>query len=238
MSSGISASSDFIATSDNGTDSTKYIDLGINSSGFTNSGWTISGANDGYLYVNSGNLTLGTDTSGKTVAIHVGGTLASNIAATFNAGGTASSSTSTGAVVVNGGIGVSGAVYASSFSGSGSNLTSLTAGNLSGTIPSAVLGTSTHYIGTTAIALNRSSASQTLTGVSIDGNAATATSADLLDGQHGSYYAPLASPTFTGVPTAPTASSGTNTTQVATTAFVENRGIAAEDMAIAFAIAL
>lgn len=33
-------------------------------------------------------------------------------------------------------------------------------------------------------------------------------------------YAPLASPAFTGVPTAPTASSGTNTTQLATTAFV------------------
>jgi hypothetical protein len=32
--------------------------------------------------------------------------------------------------------------------------------------------------------------------------------------------APLASPTFTGTPTAPTAASGTNTTQVATTAFV------------------
>jgi len=49
----------------------------------------------------------------------------------------------------------------------------LTAGNLSGTIPSGVLGNSTHYVGTTAIALNRGSASQTLTGVSIDGNAAT-----------------------------------------------------------------
>jgi WD40 repeat protein len=33
-------------------------------------------------------------------------------------------------------------------------------------------------------------------------------------------YAPIASPTFTGTPTAPTATSGTNTTQVATTAFV------------------
>lgn len=33
-------------------------------------------------------------------------------------------------------------------------------------------------------------------------------------------YAPLASPTFTGVPAAPTAAPGTNTTQLATTAFV------------------
>jgi hypothetical protein len=38
--------------------------------------------------------------------------------------------------------------------------------------------------------------------------------------------APLASPTFTGVPAAPTASPGTNTTQIATTAFVlANQGL-------------
>jgi hypothetical protein len=36
-----------------------------------------------------------------------------------------------------------------------------------------------------------------------------------------STYAPLASPALTGVPTAPTATIGTNTTQVATTAFVQ-----------------
>ena len=35
-----------------------------------------------------------------------------------------------------------------------------------------------------------------------------------------STYAPIASPTFTGVPAAPTATAGTNTTQVATTGFV------------------
>ena len=35
-------------------------------------------------------------------------------------------------------------------------------------------------------------------------------------------YAPLASPALTGTPTAPTATAGTNTTQIATTAFVQN----------------
>ena len=35
-------------------------------------------------------------------------------------------------------------------------------------------------------------------------------------------YAPLASPAFTGTPTAPTATAGTNTTQIATTAFVKS----------------
>ena len=70
-----------------------------------------------------------------------------------------------------------GVLTATGFSGSGASLTSLTAGNLTGTIPSGVLGNSSLYIGTTAIALNRASASQTLTGTSIDGNAGTATSA-------------------------------------------------------------
>ncbi len=37
-----------------------------------------------------------------------------------------------------------------------------------------------------------------------------------------SLYAPKASPAFTGTPTAPTAASGTNTTQLATTAFVQS----------------
>ena len=37
-------------------------------------------------------------------------------------------------------------------------------------------------------------------------------------------YAPLASPTFTGIPSAPTAPTATNTTQIATTAFVKAQG--------------
>lgn len=70
-----------------------------------------------------------------------------------------------------------GTLTATAFSGSGAALTSLTAGNLLGTIPSGVLGNSTLYIGTTAIALNRASASQTLTGTNIDGSAGSATTA-------------------------------------------------------------
>lgn len=70
-----------------------------------------------------------------------------------------------------------GILTATGFSGSGANLTSLPAGQLSGTIPSAVLGNSSLFIGTTSIALNRASASQSLTGVSIDGSAGSATTA-------------------------------------------------------------
>lgn len=58
-----------------------------------------------------------------------------------------------------------GTLTATVFSGSGASLTSLPAGQLSGTIPSAVLGNSTHYIGTTAVTLNRASANLALTGI-------------------------------------------------------------------------
>jgi len=89
-------------------------------------------------------------------------------ASTYSPIAGSSSLTTTGTITTGTWSGLFGAV-------SGANLTNLTAGNLTGTIPSTVLGNSTHYIGTTSIALNRASASQSLTGVSIDGNAATAT---------------------------------------------------------------
>ena len=66
---------------------------------------------------------------------------------------------------------------------SGANLTGLTAGNLSGTIPSGVLGNSTVYIGTTGVALNRASAGLTLDGLTLttpDIGVATATSVNKL----------------------------------------------------------
>lgn len=46
--------------------------------------------------------------------------------------------------------------------------------------------------------------------------------------------APKASPALTGTPTAPTAAAGTNTTQIATTAFVQNAVQAASGGAVAF----
>lgn len=56
--------------------------------------------------------------------------------------------------------------------------------------------------------------------------------ADLLDGQHGSYYAPISSPALSGTPTAPTAALNTNTTQIATTAFVVGQGYIKQNQTI------
>ena len=80
----------------------------------------------------------------------------------------------------------------------------------------------------TSTYLTKTSASNTYLGKTA--KAASATSADSAtkatqDGSGNvitSTYAPLASPTFTGTPKVPTATAGTNTTQIATTAFVMN----------------
>jgi len=79
-------------------------------------------------------------------------------ATTLGSGVTGSSLTSVGTITTGTWSGSFGAV-------SGANLTSLTAGNLSGTIPSAVLGNSSVFIGTTSVALNRASANLALTGI-------------------------------------------------------------------------
>jgi hypothetical protein len=76
-SNGASASSDIIATADTGTDTTNYIDLGINNSAYSVVGWTVNGALDGYLYTSDTNLSIGA-ASNKYVSIFTGGTLAAN----------------------------------------------------------------------------------------------------------------------------------------------------------------
>jgi hypothetical protein len=98
------------------------------------------------------------DVSGTTFNGSVARTISYNTVGASPLAGS-SSLTTTGTVT-------SGTWSASFGAVSGANLTSLTAGNLSGTIPSAVLGNSTVNIGTTAVALNRASANQALTGIS------------------------------------------------------------------------
>jgi hypothetical protein len=83
-SAGTSASGDWVATADTGTDTTNYIDMGINSSTYADAAYTSSGALDGYLYTNGGNLVEGTQTAGKVIKWHTGGTLAANVRATLS----------------------------------------------------------------------------------------------------------------------------------------------------------
>lgn len=97
------------------------------------------------------------------------------------------------------------------------------------TAPTAAAGTNTTQIATTAFVLARTpSASETVSGiVELATAAETTTGTNNTRAVHPAGLkveldkkAPLASPTFTGTPAAPTAAAGTNTTQVATTAFV------------------
>jgi len=78
---GVNSSTDIVATADNGTDTTNYIDLGINSSKYSLPTWTINANNDGYLYTSDGNLSIGTANSTSTfkfINFFVGGSLAVN----------------------------------------------------------------------------------------------------------------------------------------------------------------
>lgn len=59
---GTSASTDYIATANNGTDSTHYIDMGINSSTYAQTGFSGVKPNDTYLYGTGGNLVIGSAT--------------------------------------------------------------------------------------------------------------------------------------------------------------------------------
>lgn len=61
-SNGSAASGDLIVNNDQGTATTHYIDVGMNSSGFTGSG-SLNIAGAGYLYTQTGDLVLGTGTA-------------------------------------------------------------------------------------------------------------------------------------------------------------------------------
>ncbi len=74
---GTSASSDVVATSDNGNESTNYIDVGINGSGNTTSG-VLGGANTAYLYTTGNDFSLGNATANKSLIFFTGGTAAGN----------------------------------------------------------------------------------------------------------------------------------------------------------------
>ena len=72
ISTGTGASSDIIATADNGNETTNYIDMGINGSAYT--GGVFGAANDAYLYNLGQNMYVGTGTASKNLVFVAGGT--------------------------------------------------------------------------------------------------------------------------------------------------------------------
>ena len=79
------ASTDFVATADNGTDGSHYIDLGINSSTFTGGGG-LDGPDDGYLLVEGGKLLIATINQPSDIVFAVGGDAPSNEIGRFKYG--------------------------------------------------------------------------------------------------------------------------------------------------------
>jgi hypothetical protein len=69
---GVSASSDIVATANNGDESTNYIDMGINSQNFGTN--FIGSANDAYLYSTGQHLHIGNATAGQPIQFFAGGT--------------------------------------------------------------------------------------------------------------------------------------------------------------------
>ncbi|RYZ47459.1 MAG: hypothetical protein EOP49_21280 [Sphingobacteriales bacterium] len=72
LSSGTSASSDVVATADNGNESTNYVDMGINGSNYN--GGVMGAANDSYLYNMGQNFLIGTGIANKSLVFMTGGT--------------------------------------------------------------------------------------------------------------------------------------------------------------------
>ena len=72
------ASGDLVLTTETGTDTTEYVDLGINNSQFNSGDWTINGAGDAYLYTANGGLAIGVANTSKSIQFFTGGFLAAN----------------------------------------------------------------------------------------------------------------------------------------------------------------
>jgi hypothetical protein len=146
INSGPNASFDLFLTADNGTPLEGFVDLGIASSNYNYPGYSLIGKNDGYLFAygntstGGGNMIIGTGlnndiifTTGgletQNVVMRISGVAGSNvITITSNI---KSISTSSGALQIKGGLGVTGNVYAGNlYSGGSLVLTSEPIGTL------------------------------------------------------------------------------------------------------------
>lgn len=81
---GTQASTDFICVADTGNDSVNYIDIGINSSTYSNATFNLTGSIDGYLYTSNSHLVIGT-LSANEVIFHANGSTTADRKLTVNA---------------------------------------------------------------------------------------------------------------------------------------------------------
>jgi len=74
--SGSFSSADYIAAGDVGYSNNNFIDMGIGSSTYNDSAFSITTGSDGYVYVSSGSLAIGTSDAGYVTKFFAGGTTA------------------------------------------------------------------------------------------------------------------------------------------------------------------
>lgn len=84
---GINASADLVITANNGNDSSNFINLGINNVGYNDPAFTNGSGLDGYLFIDGGNLDIGTRTAGRAIEFHAGGTIAGSTIARITSSG-------------------------------------------------------------------------------------------------------------------------------------------------------
>jgi hypothetical protein len=72
------ASTDIVATANNGTESTNYVNLGINGGGYNNASNILSGANNAYLYGAGQDFIMGNTAASKSLILFTGGIATSN----------------------------------------------------------------------------------------------------------------------------------------------------------------
>ena len=129
VNSGILASTDYVATANNGNDESFYINMGIGSSNFAHPDFSMAGPNDGYLYVHGGDLRIATASTATNIEFWLEGTASTSTGILFtttNVGRkiatiertgltvwatTSATSTGTGALQVRGGAGISGDLW-------------------------------------------------------------------------------------------------------------------------------
>jgi hypothetical protein len=87
IATGTTSTADLVITANNGTDTTNYINLGINNSGYNDPAFSNGSGYDGYLFVNGGSLDIGTQTVNTAIEFHAGGTTANRVIARIDGSG-------------------------------------------------------------------------------------------------------------------------------------------------------
>lgn len=81
------ASSDLVITTDVGSDTSGFFDIGINNSNYSQAAYDMGAGRDGYIIINGGDIDIATATTGKVISFNTAGTRSFNLRASINDSG-------------------------------------------------------------------------------------------------------------------------------------------------------